>query len=84
MPQGLHNIVDSARMKNKLQEAIDDLENKYQPDYIILIYGLCSGGFEGLKTMQATLVIYKVHDCIPLLTGDLSKKELKITKAPII
>ena len=80
MPQGLHNIVDSNRMKDKLQTAIDELEDNYQPDYLILLYGLCSGGVEGLITTQATLIIPKVHDCIPLLTGDLSKERLKDNK----
>lgn len=72
MPQGLHSIADSSKMKAKLQEAINELESEYEPDYIILIYGLCGGGIEGLKTTKTPLVIPKVHDCISLLLGDLS------------
>ena len=71
LPQGLHDLPESEDMKAKIQEQIDDLESEKDYDYIILGYGYCSGGVEGLKAENACLVIPKVHDCIPLLLGDM-------------
>ncbi len=70
LPQGLHNKPDSTQMKDRIQEKIDELEEREDFDYIILAYGYCSGGVEGLKTSRAKLVVPKVHDCIPLLLGE--------------
>ncbi len=70
LPQGLHNKPDSSQMKDKIQDKIDELEEREDFDYIILAYGYCSGGVEGLKTRRAKLVVPKVHDCIPLLLGE--------------
>ncbi len=74
LPQGLHNYVDSEKMKAEIQAKIDDLEAKKDYDYIILAYGYCSGGVEGLKAKNAGLVIGLVHDCIPLLSGKIDPK----------
>ncbi|MFW5891019.1 MAG: DUF1638 domain-containing protein, partial [bacterium] len=49
LPQKLHNLADSMKMRNKIQEKIDQLEEDNNYDYIILGYGLCSKGVEGLK-----------------------------------
>jgi len=73
LPQGLHDKPDSSKMQEKIQDKIDELEERDDFDYIILAYGYCSGGVEGLKTDRAKLVIPAVHDCIPLLLGEASE-----------
>lgn len=69
LSQGLHNHIDCQQMKDEIQTAINELEEKNDYEYIILGYGLCGGGVEGLTAKKASLVINLVHDCIPLLTG---------------
>lgn len=69
MPQGLHNYADSEKMKAAIQAKINELESEKDYDFILLAYGLCSGGVEGLTGRRAGLVITLAHDCIPLLLG---------------
>jgi len=61
-------------MTVKIQEKIDELEKREDFAYIILAYGYCSGGVEGLKTKLAKLVVPKIHDCIPLLLGETTEE----------
>ncbi len=70
LPQGLHNKPDSADMRREIQKKIDFLETEAEYDQITLVYGLCSGGIEGLRARRAALVLPVVHDCIPLLLGE--------------
>jgi hypothetical protein len=70
LPQGLHNLSNNRDMKEEIQKIIDELENENNYDYIILGYGFCSGGVEGLEAKNASLVIPFIHDCIPMLLGD--------------
>ncbi len=74
LPQGLHNFPDSEAMRSKIQETINTYEQKKEYDCIILGYGLCGGGVEGLKAEKASLVIPLVHDCIPILLGGVEIK----------
>ena len=53
-------------MRGEIQAKIDELEIKGY-DLIILGYGYCSGGIEGLTAAQAKLVVPVIDDCIPLL-----------------
>ena len=75
LPQGLHDLPASESMRERIQEKIDEMEEKDDYDYVILAYGLCSRGVEGLKAKNAQLVIPMVHDCIPLLLGSFELKE---------
>ena len=61
---GLHRAPD--KMTWTLQEAIDSIE---QPSLIVLGYGLCGNGLDGIKAGQHTLLIPRVDDCIALLLG---------------
>lgn len=70
LPQGLHDKPDSSVMRRRIQDKIDELESKTDYDQIVLGYGFCGGGVEGLSTSGAKLIVPKVHDCIPLLAGD--------------
>lgn len=63
--QGLHDEPD--RLRKTLQNAIDERAEGY--DAILLGYGLCSNGIEGLVCPHAPLVVPRAHDCITLLLG---------------
>jgi hypothetical protein len=79
LPLGLHN--DPPGLRQTLQEKIhatspqkmsyqqEGLEFEYDYDAIVLAYGLCSNGTEGLSSKRYQLVIPRVHDCISLLLG---------------
>jgi hypothetical protein len=49
-----------------LQEAIDDIE---EPSLVVLGYGLCGNGLDGVKSGQHTLLIPRADDCIAILLG---------------
>lgn len=57
MKQGLHNI-----LRKELQKAIDGVEGDYSA--ILIGYGLCSNGLEGIIARNRKLVIMRGHDCI--------------------
>ncbi len=67
MEQGLHNEPD--RLREELQLAVHRMEDRSAPDAIVLGYGLCSRGVEGVTTRQSRLVVPRAHDCITLLLG---------------
>jgi hypothetical protein len=68
MPQGLHNEPD--KLREKLQIAVDKVEDQTNVDAIVLGYGLCSRGTEGVRTRRCRLVMARAHDCVTLLLGD--------------
>jgi hypothetical protein len=63
--QGLHCTPDLLR--KELQEAIDEVDGNY--DAILIGYGLCSNGTQGITSKKTKLVIMKGHDCITFLLG---------------
>lgn len=68
LPQGLHNTPNDLRLR--LQEAIDTVEEDPAVATIVLGYGLCSRGTEGVTSRRCRIVIPRAHDCITLLLGD--------------
>jgi len=68
-----------ARMNLKLQAAIDAIEI---PGRIVLGYGLCGNGLNGIKAGKHTLIIPKVDDCIALLLGSRRAYMREVHKAP--
>lgn len=68
LEQGLHN--EPPRLREQLQAAIDRVEREHpDADAIVLGYGLCSRGSEGIRTSRCRLVMARAHDCITLLLG---------------
>ncbi len=72
--RGLHN--DSARLRSRLCDAVDELyrqlengEMEYRPDAIVLAYGLCSNGVIGVRCRDIPIVIPRTDDCIALFMG---------------
>ncbi len=80
MPQGLHQ--DPPRLQRELQAAIDAFESDPQVDTIVLGYGLCSRGTEGLRTARCTVVLPRAHDCITLLLGSRERYAQESALAP--
>lgn len=66
LKQGLHNEPD--KLRAELQAAIDRVE-ALDVHAIVLGYGLCSRGTEGVCTRRCLLVVPRAHDCITLLLG---------------
>lgn len=66
LEQGLHDTPDELR--RRVQQAVDALEAKGET-VIFLAYGLCGRGLTGVTGRTATLILPRVHDCIPILLG---------------
>jgi hypothetical protein len=67
LEQGLHN--EPPKLRTRLQEALDRVEAMPAVEAIVLGYGLCSRGTEGVTTRRCVLVIPRAHDCITILLG---------------
>jgi hypothetical protein len=68
LDQGLHRYPD--QLRQELGRALAELERDSATDRVIMAYGYCGGGMQGLKAARASLVLPLVHDCVPLLLGD--------------
>ena len=67
LPKGLHDL-GRKPMAAKIQEAVDRTpEGRYEA--ILLGYGLCGNGLDGLTARHTRLVMPRAHDCIALLMG---------------
>jgi len=65
LKQGLHNTPEILRQE--LQDAIDAVEEGCSA--ILIGYGLCSNGVEGITARHTKLVVARGHDCITYLLG---------------
>ena len=65
LPQGLHQNPDTLR--SELQKAIDEAGDDYSA--ILIGYGLCCNGIEGIAARNIRLVVPRAHDCITFLLG---------------
>lgn len=61
---GLHRV--PAKLTLAVQEEIDKLT---EPSLILLGYGLCGNGLDGIKARQHHLLISRADDCIAILLG---------------
>lgn len=66
LPKGLHDL-GGVKMAAKVQEAVDRTPAGY--DAILLGYGLCGNGLDGLTARHTRIVLPRAHDCIALLMG---------------
>ena len=67
LTKGLHDR-GAERMREIVQKEIDGVEpGRY--DAVVLGYGLCSGGTEGIVSREMPVVVPRAHDCITLLLG---------------
>jgi len=65
--QGLHRYPQELR--RELTRNLEALESEAAVKRVVLVYGYCGGGLEGLSPRRAELIVPLVHDCIPLLLG---------------
>lgn len=67
LDQGLHRYPKDLRQS--LAQEIASLEDQPAIKRVVLGYGLCGGGLEGICSRRLELVLPLAHDCIPLLLG---------------
>lgn len=77
---GLHSEPDKLRVV--LQSTIERLEAETPAEVIVLGYGLCSRGTEGVKTKRCRLVIARAHDCITHLLGSKERYAAYVAQNP--
>ncbi len=65
LPKGLHDL-GSQKMLAHVQGAVDRVQSY---DAVLLGYGLCNNGLDGLKARTLPLVLPRAHDCITLFMG---------------
>jgi hypothetical protein len=61
---GLHQV--PKKLTEAVQETIDDIN---EPSRILLGYGLCGNGLNGIQAREHTLLIPRADDCIAILLG---------------
>lgn len=61
---GLHSV--PKKLKQVVQEEIDQIET---PSLVVLGYGLCGNGLDGIQARMHTLVIPNADDCIAIFIG---------------
>ena len=64
LDQGLHLI--PRNLKDAIQKEIERIE---VPSLIILGYGLCGNGLDGIRSGQHTLLVPRTDDCISIFMG---------------
>jgi len=64
MDYGLHRV--PSKMTWTLQDAIDSIQ---EPSLVVLGYGLCGNGLNGVGAGKHTLLVPRANDCIALLLG---------------
>jgi hypothetical protein len=64
MDYGLHRV--PGKMTWTLQDAIDAIQ---EPSLVVLGYGLCGNGLNGIQAGRHTLLVPRTDDCIAMLLG---------------
>ncbi len=67
LDQGLHRYPDDLR--RELTAVLRSIELESSVRRVILAYGYCGGGLEGLTAERVELVFPPAHDCVSLLLG---------------
>ncbi len=80
LEQGLHN--EPNKLRQQVQAAVEEIERDTDAEVIVLGYGLCSRGTEGVFTQRCSLVIPRAHDCITLLLGGRKRYSEYVAKHP--
>jgi hypothetical protein len=77
MDYGLHRV--PSNLTWTLQEAIDSIE---EPSLVVLGYGLCGNGLDGIKAGKHTLLVPRADDCIAILLGSYRKYIQEFEETP--
>ena len=77
MDYGLHEF------PNKLESALqDEIDNLPKPGLVVLGYGLCGKGLDGIKAGKHTLLVPRTDDCIAILLGSYEDYRREFTAVP--
>ena len=79
LTMGLHDL--GVGMRSHLQERIDAADSQGY-DALLLGYGLCGRGTEGLRAGSTQLVLPRAHDCIGILMGGRARYEAYFENHP--
>lgn len=79
MERGFHNTPE--KLKQELQRIIDENQNY---DEILLTFGLCGNGTDGIISKNTVLVMPKFDDCINMLLCRGKRESRGLTKADSI
>jgi hypothetical protein len=74
---GLHRV--PSKLTWNLQDAIDEVQD---PSLIILGYGLCGNGLNGIRSGKHYLLVPRTDDCIAILLGSYSAYMRQFTSVP--
>jgi Protein of unknown function (DUF1638) len=77
MDYGLHRTPN--KLARALQESIDRVE---VPSLIVLGYGLCGNGLNGIKAGKHTLLVPRADDCIAMLLGSYAAYRKEFDSVP--
>ena len=77
MDYGLHSTPN--KLARALQESIDRIE---QPSLVVLGYGLCGNGLNGIKAGKHTLLVPRADDCIALFLGSYAAYRKEFDSVP--
>jgi len=77
MDYGLHQW--PRRLNRAVQEAIERIE---QPSLVVLGYGLCGNGLNGIKAGKHILLIPRADDCIAILLGSRAAYQRQFHNSP--
>ena len=77
MDYGLHLL--PRRMTTTLQETIKCIE---EPSLVVLGYGLCGNGLQGIAAGRHTLIVPRVSDCVALLLGSYKAYQQEFSAVP--
>ena len=77
---GLHERPDL--LKQKLQNAIDEVSAAGEAGRIVIGYGVCGRGTIGIQSRDIPLSIPKVHDCIAMFLGGAESYRREFKKLP--
>lgn len=80
LEQGLHN--EPNKLRAQVQLEVERIEEETDAAVIVLGYGLCSRGTEGVRTRRCRLVVPRAHDCITLLLGDRNRYSQYVARHP--
>jgi hypothetical protein len=80
LEQGLHN--EPNKLRARVQLEVERIEEETDAAVIVLGYGLCSRGTEGVRTRRCQLVVPRAHDCITLLLGDRTRYSQYVARHP--
>jgi len=74
---GLHSV--PRNLKTRLQELIDEVK---EPSLVVLGYGLCGNGLDGIRSGRHVLLIPRADDCIAILLGSYKAYRKEFDSSP--